>query len=314
MRTSRPGVVLPRAIVGADSFLSPLELLFVTAVVVAVVVGTVVRAPVGAFLETVLPLTALLVVVAVAVAALLRLPPRLARLAFDVSLTFVVYAGLTPLFAGMGARAIDATLRRIEVALLGVTLVQVAEPFVSDPATIFFCIAYSLHVPLFFVPVYLHWRAGRFDRAIHLNTTLGLAMYVGFVLYVLFPAYGPVGMQSSLTPLTSNIAIESVARHGVALGTFPSLHGGISAAVAIDAWRTSRRWGIAFTVVGVLIWLSTIYLRYHWLPDLVAGLALAIACTWAAGWVGRHLTWPRLASVGVRREASRPVIEAAEGS
>ena len=106
--------------------------------------------------------------------------------------------------------------------------------------------------------------------------TLALAMYLGFVGYLLFPALGPVGTVTGLRPLGSNVVIETVATYGVALGTFPSLHAGVCAAVAIDAWRVSRRWGVVFTVVAVLIWGSTIYLRYHWLPDLLAGLLLVL--------------------------------------
>src|SRR5439155_12600028 len=99
-------------------------------------------------------------------------------------------------------------------------------------------------------------------RAERLVLTLALSTYLGFVGYVLFPALGPVGAMSGLRSLGSNAATETVAAYGVALGTFPSLHAGVSAAVAIDGWRTSRRWGLLFTLVAALIWGSTIYLRY----------------------------------------------------
>src|SRR5438445_617889 len=79
-----------------------------------------------------------------------------------------------------------------------------------------------------------HWWWGGPARAGRLLLTLALSMYVGFVGYALFPAFGPVGAMTGLRPIGDNAATELVAAYGVALGTFPSLHAGISAAVAID--------------------------------------------------------------------------------
>jgi membrane-associated phospholipid phosphatase len=253
--------------------------------------------------------TLTLLVVASAVTWLFRLDPELARGLAGVSLTFVVYGALTPLLAPLGVRAIDPWLRRAEESMLGTTLVQLVEPTTSPLLTSFFTLVYGIHVPLFLVPAYFHWRAGRRARAERLLLTLALAMYVGFVGYALFPAYGPVGTMDGLRPIGTNAGTELVATYGVALGTFPSLHAGISAAVAIDGWRTSRRWGLVYTAIAALIWASTIYLRYHWLLDLVAGLALAAACTWLAGRV--QARWPRIVLVWPAPER-RPVIGAAE--
>jgi membrane-associated phospholipid phosphatase len=265
-------------------------------IVGALTMGLLFGGAVDQFLGWAAVLGAALLVTYLAAVHLVRLDRGLARGLADVSLTFVVYGALTPLIAPLGARAIDEPLRRFEEALFGTTLVQLAQPFVASELTLLFSAIYSIHVPLFIVPAALHWRAGRPERSERLLLTLALAMYVGFVGYAVFPAYGPVGAMTGLRPLGDNPATELVAAYGVALGTFPSLHAGISAAVAIDGWRTSRRWGIVLTVVAVLIWLSTIYLRYHWLLDLLAGLALAAFCTWLSGRV--LAAWPR---VPVRR-------------
>jgi membrane-associated phospholipid phosphatase len=279
------------------------EAAFVLVVVGATLVGLLAGGTVGAFLTwTAIYGLALLVMYLTAV-YLLRLDPGLARGLADVSLTFVVYGALTPLIAPLGARAIDAPLRQMEEAVFGTTLVQLAEPFVSPGLTLLFSAIYSIHVPLFLAPAALHWWSGRPERAERLLLTLALAMYIGFVGYALFPAYGPVGAMTGLRPLGDNPATELVAAYGVALGTFPSLHAGISAAVAIDGWRTSRRWGVVLTAIAALIWLSTIYLRYHWAVDLLAGLALAAFCTWLSGRV--LVAWARVPVRRPRFEVSR---------
>jgi hypothetical protein len=255
---------------------TPLEALALSFVVGAVVVGAFFEVPVGGFLWTIVLLSALLAVGSVAVVRITGLDPTFGRWLAGMSLTFCVYAALPPWLEGLAGAPIDPLLEWSERAVLGTTLAELLEPHVRDGWTLVWGLAYSLHVPLFFALPLLHHRAGRRERAERLTLTLALAMYLGFVGYVLFPALGPVGAMQGLRPLGSNVATETVATYGVALGTFPSLHAGVCSAVAIDAWRTSRRLGLAFTLIAILIWTSTIYLRYHWLPDLLAGLLLIV--------------------------------------
>ena len=56
---------------------------------------------------------------------------------------------------------------------------------------------------------------------------------------------------------------------------WPSLHCAVSAFILGFAWRHHRRefWWLAAPVAG--LWLSTIYLRYHYLVDIACGFALA---------------------------------------
>jgi hypothetical protein len=286
----RPRALEVLAALGWHAF-TPLEVLALAFVLGAVAVGAFFEVPVGGFLWTTMVLSALLAVVSVAVVRITRLDPAFGRWLAGMSLTFCVYAALPPWLDGLAGAPIDPLLEWSERAVLGTTLAELLEPHVSDAWTLVWGLAYSLHVPLFFVLPLLHYRAGRRAQAERLTLTLALAMYLGFVGYVLFPALGPVGAMAGLRPLGSNVSTEIVATYGVALGTFPSLHAGVCSAVAIDAWRTSRRWGLVFTLVAILIWVSTIYLRYHWLPDLLAGLILILV----ADALARRLlaAWPR---------------------
>ena len=84
----------------------------------------------------------------------------------------------------------------------------------------------------------------------------------------------------------------------IAGGAFPSLHVGLSSVALIYAYRlrnVSRTFRTIFYVYIPLVlclWFSTIYLRHHWLVDIMAGWAVA-----AAGVVGAELlmrAWKRL--------------------
>ena len=263
--------------------MSPFELLFLLTLAVGTAYGIAVGAHTSQFLALV-AMNAVGLGLATALAVWARLLDlTLARWAAGVTLPFVVYSGLTPLFAHLSAHNIDAPLYHMEVAMFGMSITKWLEPIVSEELTWFFAGIYSLHVPLFYVSSLLHWRAGRRLQALRLFLSLALAMYIGFVGYAFFPAFGPVGYFTDLVPIGDNFATQLVAAQGVALGTFPSLHACICAAVAIDGWRHSRRWGVIFTIIAALIWASTIYLRYHWVPDLLAGLLLAFGVTFLAG-------------------------------
>ena len=81
-------------------------------------------------------------------------------------------------------------------------------------------------------------------------------------------------------------------------GAFPSLHVGISSVALIYAWKYryfSRLYQVLFYIyipLVVSLWISTVYLRHHWVIDIFAG--------WAVAYIGYRLAdlslrkWNRL--------------------
>jgi hypothetical protein len=270
-----PAVAVPR--------LSLMEWLALLYTIGGAAVGLAFGGRVGAFLLTIVVLTALLTVTAVLFVRVFAVDQRLARALSGITLTWIVYSALPPLLELRLDGRIDQQLWDLERAVLGTTAVELVEPYAAAWLTVVFALFYTLHAPLFFVPAILHWRAGRTQRAERLLIALAMQMYAGFLGYAIWPALGPVGTMQGLRPLGDNPALYIVADYGVDLGTFPSIHAAICATVAIDAWRTSRRWGVLFTAIAIGIWAATIYLRYHWVPDLLAGLILAAVAYWLSG-------------------------------
>jgi membrane-associated phospholipid phosphatase len=56
---------------------------------------------------------------------------------------------------------------------------------------------------------------------------------------------------------------------------FPSLHASLSTLVAVHWLRVSGRFGILVAIWAVLIVLSTVFVKQHYVADMVAGAALA---------------------------------------
>jgi membrane-associated phospholipid phosphatase len=104
---------------------------------------------------------------------------------------------------------------------------------------------------------------------------------VGFTGYVLVPAGGPYLAFPDLfpMPLTGGF-ITDLNRDMVLAGSnhvdvFPSLHCAVSAYILGFAYRHHKGefWCLLLPVIG--LWVSTLYLRYHYFIDVVCGFILA---------------------------------------
>lgn len=61
---------------------------------------------------------------------------------------------------------------------------------------------------------------------------------------------------------------------------FPSLHTSLSTILALHWRRLDARVGTLVTIWVALIVLSTVFIKQHYVPDLVAGLLLAFGVSW----------------------------------
>jgi membrane-associated phospholipid phosphatase len=124
--------------------------------------------------------------------------------------------------------------------------------------------------------------------------------FMGYGLYLLFPAAPPrlvlrdafsvslagypQGFSGLGTQAIDLLPVDSRA-------AFPSLHAAVSLVVLIYAWRYLRVWFWIALPLAIGLWVSTIYLRHHYVADLLAGWALAPLAVWAAPRLDR--AWAR---------------------
>jgi membrane-associated phospholipid phosphatase len=123
--------------------------------------------------------------------------------------------------------------------------------------------------------------------------TLGaiVCFYLGYVLYVLFPAAPPrlvlvYEFKRNLQGypyLMSNLSAQAFSLLPVdSRAAFPSLHAAVSLAALVYAWRFIRGWFWLLSPFCLGLWASTIYLRHHYAVDLIFGFALAPLAMWTA--------------------------------
>lgn len=155
--------------------------------------------------------------------------------------------------------------------------------------------AYAFHlyvIPLVACFVYVFRPLKRFRE---MMTGVIAVTFVGVLGYLAVPAIGPMFTLHNLytVPLTQPISAISlpidfmdVAR--IQRDCFPSLHVGISFVVWLYAWRNSKKLFWILSPFILSLWLSTVYLRFHYGVDCIAGFILAPLCYLAANWLARR--------------------------
>jgi membrane-associated phospholipid phosphatase len=108
--------------------------------------------------------------------------------------------------------------------------------------------------------------------------------YLGYFLYVLFPAAPPrLVLVYEFTKdlrgyprMFSALSAQALALLPVdSRAAFPSLHAAVSTVALVFAWRHLRAWFWILLPFVLGLWVSTVYLRHHYVVDLLAGFLLA---------------------------------------
>jgi membrane-associated phospholipid phosphatase len=142
-----------------------------------------------------------------------------------------------------------------------------------------FVIPYVTLRPLIYVSalLFLLFRA-RIYRSAALSMTITLA--VSYAFYVLAQSFieRPVLTGDDLF----SRMIRDVYASDQPYNDFPSLHASLSTIFAIHWWRVDRRIGIPVGLWVVLIVLSTVLVKQHYVADMVAGVLIAFVVSRAA--------------------------------
>jgi membrane-associated phospholipid phosphatase len=118
----------------------------------------------------------------------------------------------------------------------------------------------------------------RWDLVRSFIRDLGLTMLICYTMYTLFPAWGPKYFRAGYVEVGGWVfthIMRNIHENGALLGAaFPSSH---VAASMVPWWHTwvnfpRQRWWM--TTIFILLCMSTVYCRYHYVVDVIAGLIL----------------------------------------
>ncbi|HOT43510.1 MAG TPA: phosphatase PAP2 family protein [Spirochaetota bacterium] len=149
-----------------------------------------------------------------------------------------------------------------------------------------------------YLPMYLYF-SKRHREFMYVMFNAGIVIYACFICQALFPAQGPVHYDPVATgyleagPVTW-FAREFLIRADIPGGAMPSGHIAGTVAIFIYAWRYARKAFWATSPIVVSLCISTVYGRYHYAVDGIAGILTALIGVYVIGpWLYARL-FPRL--------------------
>ncbi len=191
------------------------------------------------------------------------------------------YFLLGPLTTSLRKTRADALLRKIDLVLLGEDASLLLQPWEFPVLTEFFALCYVL----FFVQVLgaSIWYALRSPDIAERFTSGLFGLYAtGYAGYVLFSAAGPhlAWPHISLIPLeggwTLTALMSLVGTYANRIDAFPSLHCGILVYIALLDRRYRPRMATFSLIFCMLVSVSAVWLRYHYVIDLIVGGGMAV--------------------------------------
>lgn len=174
---------------------------------------------------------------------------------------------------------VDDALRRADLWLFGNDPVQALQAIISRPLSVWLAFAYSMYAVFYAVCPSVVWLSAGRAAFRELSLMLGSAMAVTWFSYLLFPAKGPVLSQSFTVPLDLYF-IEPIKEALMDAGRitwdcFPSMHTCATLIFWFAAWRHVRVMFWVMAPIAVSIPFACVYLRYHYVIDVLAGAGLA---------------------------------------
>lgn len=203
----------------------------------------------------------------------------------------LLYETLGPLIAAARGGPRDDLLISADRRLLGTDATIWLERFVTPLANDFFYLSYTTY---YFIALSLGlvlWFRDKtaLRRFIFTLTFCYLVSYAGyFALPALGPRYALADQQTvslETTPISRAVSETLNSLEHTKFDVFPSGHTMIAVTVLLVAHRRARVAFWCLLPVACCLIASTVYCRYHYVVDLIAGAVLAAAAVPAGDWI-----------------------------
>jgi len=202
-----------------------------------------------------------------------------------IQFTYFFMRGFLPV---VNPGSLDLELHQLGMRLFGLEPALAMQPWVSDATTewfAFFYYGYLFVLGLHVIPILFLSRNARMLSEFALGLLIVLAL--GQSMYLLVPGYGPAhGLPALFTTelpdgVWRSLMNKIVESAGAQKDIFPSIHTAGPTFILLFSFHNRAylpyrfTWPlVAFFVFNIIV--ATMFLRWHWLVDIVAGLGLAL--------------------------------------
>ncbi len=209
-----------------------------------------------------------------------------------------VYTNLHDTIHFVNPHDIHDKLIAIDQALFGVQPVIWAQQFYHPWLTNYFSISYmNYFIVVVTVVVYLLVMKRHQEMRQVLFGTI-LCFYFGYFLYVIFPAAPPrLTLADQFIRNFSGSWLEAAQMKLVKVNpsssraAFPSLHCAVTLISLLYAFKFEKKLFYILLIPGISLFFATVYLRHHYVIDILAGFALAIFTYYLAPYLNK--IWER---------------------
>jgi hypothetical protein len=233
------------------------------------------------------------------------------RAIVTVAVIFTLYTSLGKLGVTAMPYLADAGLSRVDNALLGFDPSLALQRYQTPGSVEFFSMIYSCFIPYINLSLFLGCLGRPPLERDQFLTGWVFTYAISYLGYIFLPAHGPVVYQAAQYTVHLaggdfyHLVVEANEATGGLQGVFPSLHVGGSVYLCLFDLKTNRLRGLTYLPIVLLIYGATLWLRYHYVIDLIAGTAIAVGCNS----LGRQafLAWAL-----DRRSSGRPALPGGE--
>lgn len=233
---------------------------------------------------------------------------RIIRFWYPVIMIIFIFKENYHMVHSINPNDVDLTLIKIDRAVFGGNptewLVRFANPIVTEIMQIVYILYYFVIV-VFGLELYLKNRYEDFKYSVFI---LFVGFYLSYIAYIVFPAVGPRFLLHNFATINNDLPglfltkylrtildfAESIPpgtanpQDYVQRDAMPSAHAEIVILLAYLSKKLQLRSFYFYFTYCILMIISTVYLRYHYVVDLMAGSLLAIITIWIGKIVFRY--------------------------
>jgi len=210
---------------------------------------------------------------------------------FPITYVLVIFDSLEWLVHYVNPKDIDFILVRYDYLLFNnhptVMLEKIMHPILTDILQLAYTTYYFIPIS-FGIILLLSNQREEFNKALFL---ILFCFYLSYIGYILMPALGPRFAINHLqtTELQGLFVTEPIQRllnqlEGIKRDAFPSGHTAIAVIVLYLGYRFKRSYFWVLLPVVVALVFSTVYCRYHYVVDVIAGFGLTILTIFLGKW------------------------------